>query len=269
MIKWLIFLVAGFYQSGEWYYITNVKGSIRRDQSIKQLGIGDSVRLTDKLLYSTPADRLVVLHPTKGRFIIKDQQKTVRNSLTSRILLTVSENFIPASKINLTASRSPVITSGEDVSRFIHSRAVRDSFRIILADSFFIPVQIKALSDSSAYFFYLQYQEGELIENKKLLSIRSKGENNLWRIYFTGQALPDHLKENRQNSWEAQLFYYDGKSNESFNIGRLFLQQPFSENFQEEVLGIKTVLSKKYSGSINADFLIQQDIQNYYLDSYE
>ena len=269
MIKWLIFLVAGFYQSGEWYYITNVKGTICRDQSIKQLGIGDSVRLTDKLLYSTPADRLVVLHPTKGRFIIKDQQKTVRNSLTSRILLTVSENFIPASKINLTASRSTVITSGEDVSRFIHSRAVRDSFRIILADSFFIPVQIKALSDSSAHFFYLQYQEGELIENKKLHSIRSKGENNLWRIYFTGQALPDHLKENRQNSWEAQLFYYDGKSNESFNIGRLFLQQPFSENFREEVLGIKTVLSKKYSGSINADFLIQQDIQNYYLDSYE
>lgn len=268
MIRWFVLLLFGWHQSGDWWYITNVKGKITPFNSSKELKAGDSIRLSDKLIYSTAMDRLVVLHPSKGRFVIKDKMAASRNTLSSRVLVTVSENFIPAGKVNLTASRSRSIQTNDEVSAYIRSSSIRDSFRVVLADSFFIPVQIKALADS-AHFFYLQFREGDFIENVKIWSRATAQEKNTWRLYIMPYVLPKQLPVKSTQYMTAALYYFDGNNNESSLLGNLYLQVVSSPGSRDELNAVRTVLERKYRGNPRADYLLQQEIQQYYLQAYE
>lgn len=267
MTNLVFFLLYMFFQSGDWLYVINVRGSVQRAREAKNIAVGDSIRATDKLVFDASDDQVVALHPLKGRFVIKALQPQPAEGKLERIFVTVSESLVPSGSKSFAMGRAAPIQTLADLKTFLSSNAIRDSFRLVLVTDYYIPVAIPALADSPHHFFYLQYSNDSLAENVRV-PVRRQGKTQTWHLQFSKKIMPKTLGATAQNLYTPVLYYYDDVKEESTRIGKMFIVPADTPLARQEYQALHHALSGKYAGKPDEQFLLQQEIQQYFIDKY-
>lgn len=138
------------------YYVTVVRGEIFKQNNIK-VEVGDKLLSTDKLIFKSPGDFLILLN-SKGRYIVSiEKDNAVKPNELMSILITdhiqlQAKNIRLSSRsidypVSLSAYFSPLIIQDETINN-----------KILIADTLKIPIQNMGYDDvdNSENFFFLQ-----------------------------------------------------------------------------------------------------------------
>jgi hypothetical protein len=250
----------------DYYYVTRVKGVAFKTGSKQPLKTGDSVLLSEQLQFQSYADYVIVVHPTKGRFVIvKDQPAST--PINSKILVFINENIKPANTVKIMAGRAGGINGLVDLKVHINANAIADTFRAVLADSFVVKLNATAFPSSGNDFFYLSYPfNGETI-NKKLSFQKNKDGDNTVNLVIDRQVFSINGKfVVPQGLLYATLFYM--RNSQPQEVGGIQIVAPAHTDYRKEIILLRRNLVNYYKGRDNISRLVENDINQYVLEQY-
>lgn len=138
------------------YFVLNIKGSVKIKKTGKALKINDQISDKEILLFTTPADALVVISSKNGRMVLKPKQ----SSKSSELVCVVSEILNPGTA--RLSSRGGQITNIIELGNFFGN----DSMNILGSTNVWISPLAFPMNQEN--FFFVRYTwNGETI-NKKL-----------------------------------------------------------------------------------------------------
>ena len=167
MIKRLLtaILLLCFYAASaqDSYFVTVVKGKVTRPDGTK-IATGNKLLLTDKLVFETKESLLILLPPSKGRFVVS--AATAPASSSSKFTLLIKDYLqLHAQNVRL-STRGVGENTGQLVDYFNTDAEINE--RILIIDTLKLPVPGKtpAEVDNKENFFFLKMEYGKQSENK-------------------------------------------------------------------------------------------------------
>jgi hypothetical protein len=182
----LVFSCTRIAFSQDTYFVTFVKGEIKRSNSTK-IKVGDKLLSQEKVIFSQKDGRLILLHPQKGRFIIEPLH--TQPEPTGEYFVYVQNNLIPNNQTVKLSSRG----GGGDLDEFFTVNTSISKSLLFIGDT-------RVSLDNSKYrikdpgndFFFLQYSPaaGKSSTNK-LIVLHDSLQLNRSDFVFNGKAPAD------------------------------------------------------------------------------
>lgn len=148
----LIFLTGIRLQAQETYFVTFVKGEVKNANSVK-IKTGDKLQFQDKVIFATKDDKLVLLNPQKGRFIIQPENNTEKVSGEYMLYLKYSMH-LSNEKVKL-SSRGDNDAVLEQY--FTANPAINKNILFIGDTKISLVNAAYKIKDPASEFFFLQY----------------------------------------------------------------------------------------------------------------
>jgi hypothetical protein len=180
----VIFLIYSSAYAQDVYYVTFVKGDIKKSNAAK-VKVGDKLLFQEPVTFSTKDCKLILLHPQKGRFVIEPGNVTKQAS--GVYLGYIKNNLLPDIKKVRLSSRGK-----EDLqSWFTPDPAINENLLFIGDSHIFFDTTKFRITDPADDYFFLQYTTGagktiinKLQVKKNTLLIRPTD------LLFDGAVLP-------------------------------------------------------------------------------
>lgn len=181
----LSFTWANLAFSQETYYVTLVKGEIKRANAVK-IKVGDKLLYKDKVIFSRKDGRLILLHPQKGRFIIEPVNAQPEPS--GEYLVYLQDNFLPNKQTIKLSTRGDA-----DLDEYFTTNASINSNLLLIGDIRISLDNAKyRISDPNNDFFFLQYSPVSGKSSSNRLSVQQDSlQLNRSDFIFNGRTPSD------------------------------------------------------------------------------
>ncbi|MBK7432953.1 MAG: hypothetical protein IPI66_02995 [Chitinophagaceae bacterium] len=151
--------------SQETYFVTLVKGEIKRGDAVK-IKVGDKLVTREKVIFSRKDGRLILLHPQKGRFII--EPLNVQPEPSGEYLVYLRDNFLPNQQTVKLSTRGDA-----DLDEYFTINPSISKNLLFIGDSRISLDNAKyRISDPSNDFFFLQYSPASGKPSSKRLMVQ-------------------------------------------------------------------------------------------------
>lgn len=260
MLSLLLIIKLFASQANPEYYVSNIKGKVFMAASHEALKIGDKVHLNEQLLFSSLSDRVAVINPERGRFVIQKNQLTGPHT-QSELLIKIGDHLVPATKSVVLAGRAPV-NSKSDLAAWLRnlSKQQNDTLaNFLFTDSIKFLLSSKSFPNPTTRFFFIRYiYQNEQIN--KRLAFRSDEPSKRVLVIDRGIFSIDGQTVKPQSLTPIQLFYYDSERGESETIGKMALHVVDPIELQQEIQVLRRQLRVYYRGKSDADELVKKEI---------
>lgn len=161
----LLFWLAGFSatRAQENYYVTVVKGNIARADGAK-ITVGTKLALSDKLVFASKESLLILLHPSKGRFVISPANAPPTKD--NKFMLLVKD-YLQLHGENVRLSSRAIEESPISLTDYFTTDPVVNS-KILVIDT--LKVKLPATefinADNNENFFFLQLVANKPVNHK-------------------------------------------------------------------------------------------------------
>ena len=167
------------------YFVTMVKGNIKRTNGTP-VKVGDKFPITEKLIFPKQDNKLILLHPQKGRFLLTPG--TAKSEPSGEYLVYLKNSLLPSSE------RIKLSTRGEGGPEdfFTVNSAVNRNILFIGETAISLGNTIYNISDPKNDFFFIQYSPfaGKTVSNA--LKVRNDSLIlNRRDFYFSNEERPD------------------------------------------------------------------------------
>jgi len=180
-----LFLIFFMYSSAyaqDVYYVTFVKGDIKKSNAVK-IKVGDKLLFQESVIFSTKDCKLILLHPQKGRFVIEPGNVTKQPS--GEYLGYIKNNLLPDIKKVRLSSRGK-----EDLeSWFTTDTTINENLLFIGETRIFFDTTIFRIKDPANDFFFLRYTANQ----HKLFTNRLQVRKDTLVIHPSGFVFNDTL----------------------------------------------------------------------------
>ena len=148
----LIFLSGSRLQAQETYYVTFVKGNVKKGDNVK-IKTGDKLLFQEKVIFATKDDKLVLLNPQKGRFIVQPEQNTEKVAGEYMLYLKYSMH-LSNEKIKLSSRGDNDVVLEQ---YFTANPAINKNILFIGDTKISLVNAAYKIKDPASEFFFLQY----------------------------------------------------------------------------------------------------------------
>lgn len=241
------------------YYVTFIKGNVTIAPDHKQLAVGQVLHTTDCLEFSGSGDKVALINPAAGRFVVHDKKHIGSESGMPRILVVISENLEPVIYSKILAARN-VLNNVEELRSFFKNMASENkdtAAHLLIADSLRFSLSEQGFTNRERKIFFVRYQyHGESI-NKKLTYIESSVPGGDPDLLLDKDILQvDGKQIDASEISNAQLFYFDTAEKQKEYVSTLQLSFVPAGHLQEEVNVLYRHLKPLYAGAAD----IEKDI---------
>lgn len=225
------------------YFVSHVNGRILHYPARTPLRTGERISNKDSLLFVSPDAWASVISPETGRFIVQ-RRKPMQTAKAPGWVLAVSENLEPTLTTATMAGRAGLVNRLEEIPLFLHTETGKESARLLLADSIWIPLNASAFSPKG-HFFYIKcrYQGGSI---NKRLRFRRQDASTVLLIIDRSLYKVDEKPVLPEEFSKMELYYYDEAKQDSWLVTPLVINTPSREALRTEIGVLKNNLSLLY-----------------------
>lgn len=149
------------------YFVTVVKGKVTRADGTK-LATGNKLLLTDKLIFDSRESLVILLHPSKGRFMISPAKAPA--SASNQFTLFIKDYLeLHVQNVRL-SSRGMGDDAAPLIDYFTTDAEINDKILIIDTLKVPLPESTAATVDNKENFFFLQLVSGKITSHKLMVS---------------------------------------------------------------------------------------------------
>ncbi len=266
-MNWLLWICSFFQSGGDIYYVSHVAGSVCNYTSGKQVEIGDKMSLKDSLVFSSAGDRVAVINPVKGRFVVQKIKQLPPGRLPG-IILAINENLVPANTSHTLAGRG-VISNLYDLKLFFTSLAAQKNDTVaplLLVDTLRFTIDKNKFSDRQNKFFFVRYTLNNEIINKRLAYHEpSTAADSLMILIDRSVQVVDNKKIDPKSTGTMRLFYYDASQKTSEPVGIFMLNSTSGKKLLQETKVLYENLLRFYQNdAVTAAAETSREIVNNY-----
>jgi hypothetical protein len=248
------------------YYVSHVKGEVRRAGAKSVLKLGEELKLTDSLKFGSPSDLVAVINPKRGRFVIKAGNNQAPVSKAPGLIVLISENLIPGNETKIMGSRFGGAEDLPALRNYLLLYGSENGYRFALLDSFRLVLGGDLLKNQGNNFFYLQYlYKGEEI-NKRLRISKQADEHFL--VFDRDIFKIDGKMVEPPALTEARLFYYEAASDSSRPVSRLLISSETTSTLEAELAVLRPALREFFSGHNPSDSLVRRQLYSHIYENY-
>lgn len=161
MIRLLLLLALWQVGAADIYYVTFIKGTVRLSGSDKTLAVGDKLRDTDKIIFSTAGAKVSCISPVKGRFDISAGSGT--RKVQSEWIGAIKGLLVQASTDHPLSTRD--ITGGNSDPAVLFKSSL-PAKEVLLIENDPVKISNSYLIDADNFFFVKYTLNGNTVVKK-------------------------------------------------------------------------------------------------------